>query len=113
MRPVLLPLLVFGARRLVLVFAAVILVVLAPSGSAPRGERMVSVKARNLRSRPPRRGTRAGLGLRSARWSAASFEDPIDIASMTIEQRERFKRRLLAQNPDLVEKYRKLASDEE
>jgi hypothetical protein len=42
-----------------------------------------------------------------------AFEDPIDVASMTIEQRERFKRRLLAQNPELAEKYRKLAWDDE
>ena len=42
-----------------------------------------------------------------------TFEDPIGVASMTIEQRARFKRRLLAQNPELAEKYRKLAWDDE
>jgi hypothetical protein len=41
-----------------------------------------------------------------------TFEDPIDIASMTREQRERFKRRMFAKYPHLVEEYRALRSDD-
>ena len=41
-----------------------------------------------------------------------TLDDPLDVASMTIEQRNRLKRRLLARHPELVEEYRALASDE-
>jgi hypothetical protein len=41
-----------------------------------------------------------------------AFDDPLDVASMTIEQRDRLKRRLLAKYPHLVEEYRALASED-
>jgi hypothetical protein len=41
-----------------------------------------------------------------------TFDDPLDVASMTIEQRNGLKRRLLAKYPHLVEEYRNLASDD-
>jgi hypothetical protein len=38
--------------------------------------------------------------------------DPLDVSSMTIEQRDRFKRSLLAKHPHLVDEYRRLVSDD-
>jgi hypothetical protein len=38
--------------------------------------------------------------------------ESFDVASMTIAERERFKRRLFAKYPHLVEEYRALASDD-
>jgi hypothetical protein len=38
--------------------------------------------------------------------------DPLDVGSMTREEGNRLKRRLLAQHPKLVDKYRALASDD-
>jgi hypothetical protein len=41
-----------------------------------------------------------------------AFDDPLDVASMTIEERNRLKRRLLAKHPELVEECRALASED-
>jgi hypothetical protein len=39
-------------------------------------------------------------------------DDPLDVASMTSEERNRLKRRLLAKYPHLVDEYRALASED-
>jgi hypothetical protein len=38
--------------------------------------------------------------------------DPLDVGSMTCEERNRLKRMLLARHPELVDEYRALASDD-